>query len=119
MRISDLIPEKNSLITRNYWWKRAQLGLPTPEFEPVPSFANMRQPPGGNEFRIRADGEVVSHDLGTGCWSNQFNRLHVYPGDTIVVPEKAYKPYALRGVLGYSQMFSQFAHGAPAISVIQ
>jgi protein involved in polysaccharide export with SLBB domain len=44
MHISDLIPDKESLITRNYWWKRAQLGLPAPEFEPVPGFAQMRQP---------------------------------------------------------------------------
>lgn len=44
MRISDLIPDKDSLITRNYWWKRSQLGLPAPEFEPTPGFANMRQP---------------------------------------------------------------------------
>ena len=34
MRLSDLIPDKESLITRNYWWKRTQLGLPAPEFEP-------------------------------------------------------------------------------------
>ena len=44
MRISDLIPDKESLITRNYWWKRAQLGLPAPEFEPIPGFDNLRQP---------------------------------------------------------------------------
>jgi protein involved in polysaccharide export with SLBB domain len=44
MHVSDLIPDKDSLITRNYWWKRAQLGLPAPEFEPVPNFSNMRQP---------------------------------------------------------------------------
>ncbi|MGA8939216.1 MAG: SLBB domain-containing protein [Acidobacteriaceae bacterium] len=72
-----------------------------------------------HEFLIRADGEVVSHDLGKGLWSNQFNGLRVYPGDTIVVPEKTYKPSALRGFLEYSQMFSQFALGAAAISVIQ
>ena len=29
MHVSDLIPDKgNHLITRNYWWKRTQLGLP-------------------------------------------------------------------------------------------
>jgi len=44
MHISDLIPDKESLITRDYWWKRAQLGLPAPEFEPVPGFSEMRQP---------------------------------------------------------------------------
>ena len=35
MHVSDLIPDKDSLITRNYWWKRAQMGLPAPEFEPL------------------------------------------------------------------------------------
>ncbi len=44
MRLSDLIPDQESLITRDYWWKRAQLGLPGPEFEPVPSLSFMRQP---------------------------------------------------------------------------
>lgn len=44
MRVSDLIPDKESLITRNYWWKRAQLGLPAPDFEPTPGFDRMHQP---------------------------------------------------------------------------
>src|SRR5579885_756882 len=34
MKLSDLIPDKDSLITRDYYWRRAQLGLPTPEFLP-------------------------------------------------------------------------------------
>jgi protein involved in polysaccharide export with SLBB domain len=44
MHVSDLIPDKESLITRNYWWKRAQLGLPALEFEPIVGFDNLRQP---------------------------------------------------------------------------
>lgn len=44
MHVSELIPDKESLITRNYWWKRAQLGLPAPEFEPVLGAMNLRQP---------------------------------------------------------------------------
>jgi protein involved in polysaccharide export with SLBB domain len=44
MKLSDLIPDKESLITRDYWWKRVRLGLPTPEFEPVPAFSGLRQP---------------------------------------------------------------------------
>ncbi len=44
MHVSDLIPDKESLLTRNYWWRRAQMGLPEPEFEPLPEFANQRQP---------------------------------------------------------------------------
>lgn len=44
MHLSDLIPDQDSLLSRDYWWRRAQLGLPSPEFEPVPAFSTMRQP---------------------------------------------------------------------------
>ena len=53
MRISELIPDKDSLITRNYWWKRTQLGLPAPEFEPVAGFANQRQPAENHPITMR------------------------------------------------------------------
>jgi protein involved in polysaccharide export with SLBB domain len=56
MHVSDLIPDKDSLITRNYWWKRAQLGLPAPDFEPIPYFSNMRQPADGNSVTLRSQG---------------------------------------------------------------
>lgn len=36
MRISDLIPNKNMLITRDYWQRRNQLGQMTPAYEPQP-----------------------------------------------------------------------------------
>jgi hypothetical protein len=45
--------------------------------------------------------------------------LRLHPGDTIVVPEKTFKPSALRGVIDWSQVFSQFALGAAAINVIK
>jgi protein involved in polysaccharide export with SLBB domain len=35
MRLSELIPDRDSLVGRDYWWKRSHLGLPTPEFEPT------------------------------------------------------------------------------------
>ncbi len=72
-----------------------------------------------HSFLIRADGEVVSSDLGKGIWTDKFNGRPVYPGDTIVVPEKTFKPGALRYVLEYSQLFSQFALGAAALSVVR
>jgi protein involved in polysaccharide export with SLBB domain len=34
MRLSELIPDVDSLVSRDYWWKRSHLGLPAPEFEP-------------------------------------------------------------------------------------
>lgn len=35
MHLSDLIPDRDSLLSRDYWWKRSSLGMPTPEFEPL------------------------------------------------------------------------------------
>jgi protein involved in polysaccharide export with SLBB domain len=70
-------------------------------------------------FVIRADGEVVGYESRKGLWGNQFFELPIYPGDTIVVPEKTFKPSGLRSVLDWSQLFSQFALGAASISVIQ
>lgn len=71
------------------------------------------------EFIIRADGEVVSRRTANGPWGNHFSDLRMYPGDTLVVPEKSLKPSSLRAVLDWSQMFSQFALGAASISVIR
>jgi len=44
MKLSDLIPDRPSLITRNYWWRRAQLGLPAPEFQPLEGRGPLYQP---------------------------------------------------------------------------
>jgi protein involved in polysaccharide export with SLBB domain len=73
----------------------------------------------GQAFVIRADGSVISRASLNGAWGNEFDRLRMNPGDTIVVPEKSFRPNALRGFLDWSQLFSQFALGAAALSVIQ
>lgn len=53
MRLSDLIPDRESLLTRDYWWKRTQLGLPSPEFQPVPYLASQSQPSYPVDLRTR------------------------------------------------------------------
>jgi protein involved in polysaccharide export with SLBB domain len=70
------------------------------------------------DFVIRADGEVIGRDSVSSVWWNGFNKLPLNPGDTLVVPEKTFRPSALRGVLDWSQLFSQFALGAAALSVL-
>jgi hypothetical protein len=72
-----------------------------------------------HEFIIRADGEVVSRDRSKGLWGGDFDNLRISPGDTIVVPEKAFRPSGLRSIIDWSQMFSQFALGAAALSVLK
>ncbi len=70
-------------------------------------------------FIIRADGSIYSRERAQGVWTNLFPRAQVNPGDTIVVPEKLIRPSALRQVIDYSQIFSQFALGAAAINVVR
>ncbi|WP_164981414.1 SLBB domain-containing protein [Silvibacterium dinghuense] len=69
-------------------------------------------------FLIRADGSVISRQAASSVWGNTFDATPVYPGDTVVVPEKTFGPTKLRGFLEFSQLFSQLALGAAAISVI-
>lgn len=71
-------------------------------------------------FVIRADGSVVSRAAarGTGAWSNSFNKLRLYPGDTVVVPDKTLHPSTLRTVVDWTQIFSQLALGAAAITIL-
>lgn len=70
-------------------------------------------------FIIRADGSVISREAVNGLWGNEFDSLRMNPGDTIVVPEKPFKPSGLLGFLQWAQLFSSFALGAAALSVIQ
>jgi protein involved in polysaccharide export with SLBB domain len=72
-----------------------------------------------HEFLIRADGSVVSRVNSHTIFGNDFRSLAVYPGDTIVVPEKLYKPSKILGLLQYTQLFSQLALGAASINVIR
>jgi protein involved in polysaccharide export with SLBB domain len=69
-------------------------------------------------FIIRADGSVVSREAESGIWGNEFASLSMNPGDTIVVPEKVFKPSGMRAFLDWSQIFSQFALGAATINLL-
>jgi protein involved in polysaccharide export with SLBB domain len=68
-------------------------------------------------FVIRADGSVVGRSSmkNQGAWGKSFDDLRMYPGDTLVVPEKTLRPAVIRGFLDWSQMFAQLALGAAAI----
>jgi protein involved in polysaccharide export with SLBB domain len=70
-------------------------------------------------FVIRADGSVVSHNAVKTPWGNSFAALKLYPGDSIVVPDKTLRPTALRGLLDWTQIFSQLALGAAAVQILR
>lgn len=71
-------------------------------------------------FLIRADGSVVSRDhyRSPGYWRTSFDDVKLYPGDTIVMPDKTLRPTALKNFVDWSQVFSQLALGAAAINVL-
>jgi protein involved in polysaccharide export with SLBB domain len=70
-------------------------------------------------FIIRADGSVLGRQSTRTYWSNGFDALGLNPGDSIVVPEKIFKPSAIRSLQDWTAIFSQFALGAAAINVIK
>jgi protein involved in polysaccharide export with SLBB domain len=73
----------------------------------------------GQTFILRADGSVTGHTACMSIFSSGFNNVRLYPGDTLVVPEKNIGPGAMREFLAWSQMFSQLALGAAAIDVLK
>lgn len=70
-------------------------------------------------FILRADGSVTGHSAGQSIFASGFQNEKLYPGDTIVVPEKNVGPGAMREFLSWTQVFSQVALGAAAIDVIR
>ncbi len=72
-----------------------------------------------HEFIIRADGSIFSRERTQGAFLNRFDNAEVEPGDAIVIPEKPVRASAVRQLIDYSQIFSQFALGAAAITLIK
>jgi protein involved in polysaccharide export with SLBB domain len=105
MHVSDLIPDKDSLITRNYWWKRTQLGLPAPDFEPTPGFAQMKQPTGNQPVTLPPPGQRTVNLPGT---TNQNYQDNAYP-----------YPYPYSPARDQMDERSQDQYGQPQIPINQ
>jgi protein involved in polysaccharide export with SLBB domain len=69
-------------------------------------------------FVIHADGAVISRESVKSVWGNEFKKLRLNPGDTIVVPDKTLRPSTLRNIMDWSQVFSQLAIGAAVVTVL-
>src|SRR6185437_14993464 len=65
MRISELIPDKQSLLTRNYWWRRGQLGMPAPEFQPMQALTYLHQP--SEDVPVEIPPSVLESQHGAGA----------------------------------------------------
>jgi protein involved in polysaccharide export with SLBB domain len=63
-------------------------------------------------YVLRADGSVISPDAANSGFGHNVNNLHLYPGDTIVVPEKDVRPSLTNQLMVWSQFLSEFSLGA-------
>jgi polysaccharide biosynthesis/export protein len=70
-------------------------------------------------FVVRADGSVVTRALGSGLFAKNLADLRMYPGDTVVVPAYVNKATFLRGLIDWTQVFSNVGLGAAAINVLR
>lgn len=70
-------------------------------------------------FIIRPDGSILSRERAQGALSNHFDTARIYPGDSIVIPEKLIKPPLIRSLVDYSQVLSSFGLAAAAVSVLR
>jgi len=74
----------------------------------------------GRAFVLRADGTVVARRAVNNLfWGNRFERLHLNPGDQIVVPNKIATGSFVRGLRDWTQITSQLALTGAALAVIQ
>jgi protein involved in polysaccharide export with SLBB domain len=70
-------------------------------------------------FVIRADGSVVSHSANSALFAKGFDSLHMFPGDTLVMPTAINKSSLVRNLTDWSQIFTGFGLGAAAINVLR
>jgi polysaccharide export outer membrane protein len=69
-------------------------------------------------FLIRADGSIVSRHVTSPLFAKTFDQLRMSPGDTLVVPTYINKGTFVRGLIDWSQIFSNLALGAAAVNIL-
>jgi len=70
-------------------------------------------------FVIHADGSVLNRAGSQTTFGNKFERARLNPGDTLVVPDKNFRPnVSLKSFTEWSSMFSQLAMGAATLAIL-
>jgi protein involved in polysaccharide export with SLBB domain len=72
----------------------------------------------GRAYVIRASGTVISKQYSSSLRNNGFDSLHLYPGDTIVIPLNLNKGKSLRLIVDLAQIVGQFGIAIAAANVI-
>jgi hypothetical protein len=80
----------------------------------------LREADSKRAFILRANGTVTPRDADQSFFaSSSFDKLRLYPGDSIVVPEKSVHPSALSQILGWSQFISGYSMDALLVNSIK
>lgn len=69
-------------------------------------------------YVIRAGGTVISKQYSSSLRGNGFNSLHVYPGDTIVLPQNLDKGKTMRTIVDIAQIVGQFGIAIAAANTV-
>jgi protein involved in polysaccharide export with SLBB domain len=77
-----------------------------------------READGKRIFVIRADGTVLSRQSRNSHTHGNFEKLAMFPGDTIVVPEKFKSSNGLQNFANYAQIISGFAMTGAVLGTI-
>jgi len=73
----------------------------------------------GRSYVIRADGSVISKQYSSSSLrGNGFDSLHLYPGDTVVVPLGLNKGQSLRTLVDVAQIVGQFGIAIAASTLV-
>ena len=83
MRVGDLIPNKDALVTRNYWQKRNELGQVQPQYEPSPNEQMFerglqQQTPNGNRYNQSSNQNVINRDGTPAAVNNGVPNTYTY-----------------------------------------
>jgi protein involved in polysaccharide export with SLBB domain len=72
----------------------------------------------GRAYVIRASGAVISKQYSSSLRGNGFDSLHLYPGDTAVIPLNFNKGKSLRLIVDLAQIVGQFGIAIAAANVV-
>jgi protein involved in polysaccharide export with SLBB domain len=69
-------------------------------------------------YVIRASGSVLSKQYSSSLRGNSFDSLHIYPGDTVVVPLNLTKGNTIRLIVDIAQIVGQFGIAIAAANTV-
>lgn len=70
-------------------------------------------------FILRADGSVTRSEAAQSIFASNSISQHLNPGDTIVVPEKLWRPSVMNQIMPWVQMMSEFSLSAAVVNALK